>query len=106
MTDYAFPRRNRIDQFTPAERAIWDATQEVERAGCDVLLTEAVNLLQAARAKVADYVDASSSPAEARDGEERERAAGICPTCHCGYCESPSPLPASDPSTPEGATNE
>jgi hypothetical protein len=51
------PRRDRIDQFTPAERAIWDAAQAVEKAGADVRLTEALNLLHAARAKVADYVD-------------------------------------------------
>lgn len=51
------PRRDRIDLFTPAERAIWDATQAVEQAGCDVRLTAAVNLLHEARAQVADYVD-------------------------------------------------
>lgn len=44
------PRRDRIDLFTPAERAIWDATQAVEQAGCDVRLTAAVNLLHEARA--------------------------------------------------------
>jgi hypothetical protein len=59
---------------------------------------------QAAERALREFL--SSSPAEARDGEERERAAGICPTCHCGYCECPSPLPASDPSTPEGANHE
>lgn len=53
------PRRSRLYEFTPAERAIWDATQAVEAAGCHPLLTEAVNLLQRAREKVADYVDAS-----------------------------------------------
>jgi hypothetical protein len=51
------PRRIRLDKFTPAEKAIWDAVQEVEKAGCDILLTDAVNLLQKAREKVADFVD-------------------------------------------------
>ncbi len=51
------PRRARLDLFAPAERAIWDATQAVERMAADVLLTDAVILLAAAREKVADYVD-------------------------------------------------
>lgn len=51
------PRRIRIDMFTPAERAIYDAVQVVEAAGAHPLLTDAVNLLQQARAKVADFVD-------------------------------------------------
>jgi hypothetical protein len=53
-----FPRRNRLDQNTPAEKAIYDAMQEVEKAGADVLLTDAVVLLDKARNLVADYVDA------------------------------------------------
>lgn len=52
-----FPRRNRIDLFTPAEKAIWDAQAAVEAAGSDVLLTEAGNLLAQARDKVADFVE-------------------------------------------------
>lgn len=51
------PRRIRIDLFTPAETAIRAAMMAVEEAGCDVLLTEAVNLLAQAQRKVADYVD-------------------------------------------------
>ncbi len=51
------PRRIQIQKFTPAERAIYDAVQVVESAGCHPLLTDAVNLLQQARAKVADFVD-------------------------------------------------
>ncbi len=50
-------RRNRLDLNTPAEKAIYDAIQEVEKAGADVRLTEAVNLLSKARGLVADYVD-------------------------------------------------
>ena len=51
------PRRIRLDLFTPAEKAIYDAVGEVEKAGAHPLLTEAVILLQKARDKVADYVD-------------------------------------------------
>lgn len=51
------PRRNRIDLFTTAETAIWNAVQVVEAAGCDVRLTHAVNKLQEARDLVADFVD-------------------------------------------------
>lgn len=54
---YEPPRRVRIDLFTPAERAIWDAMQAVESAGCDVRLTRAVIKLQEARDLVADFVD-------------------------------------------------
>jgi len=52
-----WPRRNRIDLLTPAEKAIYDAVQEVEKAGADVRLTESVILLSKARDLVADYVD-------------------------------------------------
>lgn len=73
------PRRIRIDLFTPAERAIYDAVQAVEAAGCDVRLTHAVNKLQEARALVADFVDgvpfgegyprpAAPKESEGRDG--------------------------------------
>lgn len=53
------PRRIRLDLLTPAEKAIYDAVQEVEKVGADPLLTDAVVLLQQARDKVADYVDAA-----------------------------------------------
>lgn len=52
------PRRSRIDLLTPAERAIYDAVQAVESLPADVRLTDAVNLLQEAREKVADFVEA------------------------------------------------
>lgn len=51
------PRRNRLDLNTPAERAIYDAIQEVEKVGADVKLTEAVIKLNEARSLVADFVD-------------------------------------------------
>lgn len=51
------PRRNQINRWTAAERAIAAAVHEVEAVGADVRLTDAVVLLQAARESVADYVD-------------------------------------------------
>jgi hypothetical protein len=51
------PRRNRLDQMTPAEKAIFDAKQVVEEAGAHELLTKAVILLGEAQEAVADYVD-------------------------------------------------
>ena len=51
------PRRNRLDLMTPAELAIYNASQEVEKLGADVKLTEAVILLSKARELVADFID-------------------------------------------------
>lgn len=51
------PRRIRLDLNTPAEKAIFNAIQEVEKAGADVMLTEAVILLTKAKDLVSDYVD-------------------------------------------------
>jgi hypothetical protein len=50
-------RRDRLDLNTTAEVAIFKAMQEVEKAGADTMLTEAVILLAKARGLVADYVD-------------------------------------------------
>ena len=50
-------RRNRIDLYTPAEKAIHDAIQAVEAVGAHPYLTAAVVLLQEAKENVADYVD-------------------------------------------------
>ena len=51
------PRRFKIDQMTPAEKAITQAMSEVENLPCDKKLTEAMDLLYKAREIVADYVD-------------------------------------------------
>lgn len=51
------PRRVRTDQFSEAEKAIYEAVWIVESMNADVRLTDAVVLLQAARERVADYVD-------------------------------------------------
>ena len=60
MGNQQIPRRIRVDLMTPAELAIRDAVAAVEQAGAHPLLTDAVNLLGQAQAKVADYVDAQS----------------------------------------------
>lgn len=62
MADQEMPRRNKLYQFTPAEKAIWNAAQEVEKAGVHPYLTNAVNLLAKAREWVADYVDGEINP--------------------------------------------
>lgn len=57
ISDNGFPRRNRIDLFTPAELAIRACVFEVEKVGAHPLLTEAVILLQQAKDKVAEFVE-------------------------------------------------
>ena len=59
-----FRRRACMDEWTPAERAIWDAKQEVEKAGAHVWLTDAVILLDRAQAKVADFVELPAPSAQ------------------------------------------
>lgn len=61
LTTNGFPRRAKMDEWTPAERAIYDAMQAVEKVGAHPLLTDAVILLSQARDKVADYVELPSS---------------------------------------------
>lgn len=56
MTD-EIPRRARMEQWSEAERAIYDAMLKVEAMPADVRLTDAVTLLDAARSSVADFVD-------------------------------------------------
>lgn len=51
------PRRIDVNLSVPAEQAIRNAMKIVEQEGCDVLLTDAVILLEQALNKVADYVD-------------------------------------------------
>lgn len=65
--DDIIPRSANLERFSPAERAIYDATAAVERMPADPRLTEAVVLLGQARAKVAAFVD---------DAEAVARAAG------------------------------
>jgi hypothetical protein len=46
-----------MQEWVPAEHAIREAMMAVEAMGSDIRLTEAINLLQAAKEKVADFVD-------------------------------------------------
>jgi hypothetical protein len=64
ISDNGSPRRIRIDLYTPAETAIRNAVLAVEEAGCHPFLTEAVNLLQQAKEKVADYVELPTTNAD------------------------------------------
>jgi hypothetical protein len=52
--------RNRMDLWTPAELAIYNAMREVEKMGADVSLTNAVVLLSQAQNHVADFIDQHS----------------------------------------------
>ena len=56
-TNDEIPRRNRIDQATPAEKAIRAAIDAVEEAGAHPHLTKAVVLLGEALSATADFVD-------------------------------------------------
>jgi len=51
------PRRNRLDLNTPAEKAIYDAIQEVEKAGADPKLTDVVVMLGKAKDLLSDFID-------------------------------------------------
>jgi hypothetical protein len=57
ISSNGFPRRNQINLYAPAELAIREAVFAVEAAGCHPLLTDAVNLLSAAKEKVADFIE-------------------------------------------------
>jgi hypothetical protein len=52
-----FSRRIRLDLNQPAELAIFNAMQEVERMDADVRLTKAVTMLSEAKDLVSDYID-------------------------------------------------
>lgn len=57
MPENQIPRRFRLYEYTPAEKAIYEAIVKVEEAGCDVRLTDAVVLLGEAKDCIADFVD-------------------------------------------------
>lgn len=57
METTKIPRRSRLDLNTPAELAITNAMQEIEKLPADVRLTDAINLLHQAKQKLSDYVD-------------------------------------------------
>lgn len=55
MNDW--PRRRRVDLWSPEETAINNALQEVEKMGADPLLTMATVLLSEAQERVVDFID-------------------------------------------------
>lgn len=52
-----WPRRATLEKMTPAELAIYNAIQEVDKVGADVKLTQAIQKLSEAKDFVSDYVD-------------------------------------------------
>lgn len=52
-----FPRRANLQTMKPAEIAIHNAIQEVEKLGADEKLTNAVIKLQEAKELASDYID-------------------------------------------------
>lgn len=65
------PRRSRLDLLEPAEKAIYNAMQEVEKIGADERLTNAIVKLQEAKELVSDYIDEKKSAAN-ESSEEQE----------------------------------
>lgn len=65
-----FPRRSRLDLCEPAEKAIYDAVQEIEKLGADERLTNAVIKLAEARELVSDYIDEKKVAASTTDDTE------------------------------------
>lgn len=57
MSNEQPPRRIRLDQMHPAELAIVNAIQEIEKMEADVELTNSQTILQQARDRLADYLD-------------------------------------------------
>lgn len=57
LNKHGLPRRNDINLHSQAEKAIRQAIFEVEAAGADPRLTDAVVLLGQAKEKVADFVE-------------------------------------------------
>jgi len=51
------PRRSRLDLCESAEKILYDATQEIEKLGADVRLTNAIIKLAEARELVSDFID-------------------------------------------------
>lgn len=50
-------RRNILQQMTPAELAIHNAIQEVEKVGADHLLTNVIIKLGEAKTMLSDFID-------------------------------------------------
>ena len=70
MEHIEISRRHRADLWTPAETAIYNAMQEIEKAGADIRLTHAQIKLTEAKNLVADYVDEQGSVAASNPKEQ------------------------------------
>lgn len=100
-----FPRRNCLDLATPAEKSLWDAMQAVEAAGAHPWLTDAINLIEQAKQKVADFVEL---PGSDQTPAAQQAIANDCrpiPCCvvegahtyvdgNCRYCGAQQATPA------------
>ncbi len=62
-----FPRRSRVDHWTPIERKIAEAKQAVEAGPAHPFMTDATILLSQAQDKVADYYEIPPAPAVCRN---------------------------------------
>lgn len=89
-TGHEFPRRMNLSLLTDAELSIFRAMQEVEKAGADERLTEAVILLDKAKNYVSDFVDgikkfppANVCSCTPEQGEE----IGWIQKRHCNKCD-------------------
>lgn len=60
------PRRQDMERMSYAEHAMLDAVWLIEDMGADIDLTEAINLIHAARTKVADFIDNKESSSAKR----------------------------------------
>lgn len=71
-------RRNDLSQMQPAEKAIIDAMEEVEKLPADERLTNAIIKLQEAKNLVSDFIDGkdSVSSAETNADEQQDDTGG------------------------------
>ncbi len=77
-------RRNNLEKCTPAERAIFTAMQEIEKAGADPMLTESITLLAKAKDLVGDYIDKQKvNFTDIRSFEDACKALDIDPDAVC-----------------------
>lgn len=58
------PRKNRLDLNIPAEMAIYNAIQEVEKLGAAPKLTEVVEMLSNSKELLSEYVDSKQDEVE------------------------------------------
>lgn len=71
-----WPRRSQIQKLTPAELKIRNLVWEIEELGAHPLLTDTVCLLQDARNKLADWIDAGE-PGSAKSFLAAQRNASV-----------------------------